>query len=625
MSWEELFVSEVLRNDIRNIAIIAHVDHGKTTLVDYMLRQTGTFRDNQVVEKRVMDSNDLEREKGITILAKNTAVTYTPEGKKSPIKINIVDTPGHADFGGEVERTLMMVNGVLLLVDAAEGPLPQTKFVLKKSLELNLKPIVVINKIDRKDARPHEVLDEVFDLFVSLGATDEQLDFPVVYSIAKQGIAKKELADPGNNLVPLFEAIVNFVPPPPGDAESTFQMLVTTIDYNDYLGRLGIGRIFRGTIRVGAPMKIIHRDGIVEDAKITKIYTFHGLKRTEVAEASAGEIIAIAGMEDVDIGETIADPAEAAPLPFVSIEEPTISMNFIVNNSPFAGLDGKYVTTRHLGERLARELRSNVSLRVELTDSPDVFKVSGRGELHLAILIETMRREGYELQVSRPEVIFKRVLDVLSEPMEHVIIDVPDEFVGVVIENLGKRKGGMRNIISNNGNTRLEFIVPARGLIGFRNEFMTETKGTGILHHNFQGYEPYKGDLPIRNKGAVIAMEDGDAVSYAMWKLQERITFFVEPGTRVYKGMIVGENAREGDMVVNVCKTKQLTNMRASGADEAIRLEPPHLHTLEQAIEWIGDDEYVEVTPKSVRLRKRYLDHNERNRMSRKKSEVLEL
>ncbi len=618
-------MSEILRDDIRNIAIIAHVDHGKTTLVDYMLRQTGTFRENQVVEKRVMDSNELEREKGITILAKNTAVTYTPAGKNKPIKINIVDTPGHADFGGEVERTLMMVNGVLLLVDAAEGPLPQTKFVLKKSLELNLKPIVVINKIDRKDARPHKVLDEVFDLFVSLGATNEQLDFPVIYSIAKRGIAKTELEDEGSDLVPLFEAIVNYVPPPPGDVSSTFQMLVTTIDYNDYLGRLGIGRISRGVIRVGAPMKIIHRDGIVEDAKITKIYTFHGLKRTEVSEASAGDIIAIAGMEDVDIGETIADPAEAAPLPFVSIEEPTISMNFIVNNSPFAGLDGKYVTTRHLGERLARELRSNVSLRVELTDSPDVFKVSGRGELHLAILIETMRREGYELQVSRPEVIFKRVLDVLSEPMEHVIIDVPDEFVGVVIENLGKRKGEMKNIISNNGNTRLEFIVPARGLIGFRNEFMTETKGTGILHHNFHSYEPYKGDLPVRNKGTVIAMEDGEAVAYAMWKLQERITFFVEPGTRVYKGMIVGENAREGDMVVNVCKTKQLTNMRASGADEAIRLEPPHLHTLEQAIEWIADDEYVEITPKSIRLRKRYLDHHERNRMSRRKAEEVEL
>ncbi len=617
-------MSDVRREDIRNIAIIAHVDHGKTTLVDYMLRQTGTFRDNQVVEKRVMDSNDLEREKGITILAKNTAVKYMPKGSKQQIKINIVDTPGHADFGGEVERTLMMVDGVLLLVDAAEGPLPQTKFVLKKSLELNLKPIVVINKIDRKDARPHVVLDEVFELFLSLGATDQQLDFPTIYAIAKQGIAKKELEDTSTNLEPLFEAIVTYVPPPPGDSESLFQMLVTTIDYNDYLGRLGIGRINRGSIHVGSPMKVIRHDGVVEDARITKIYTFEGLKRLETTEAKAGDIIALAGMEDVDIGETIADAADPVPLPFVSIEEPTISMNFIVNNSPFAGLDGQYVTTRHLGERLARELRSNVSLRVELTESPDVFKVSGRGELHLAILIETMRREGYEFQVSRPEVIFKRVLDVLSEPMEHVVIDVPDEFVGVVIENLGKRKGGMKNMITSSGNTRLEFIVPARGLIGFRNEFMTETRGTGILHHNFHGYEPYKGDLATRNRGAVLALEAGESVAYAMWKLQERITFFIEPGMRVYEGMIVGENAREGDMVVNVCKTKQLTNMRASGADEAIRLEPPRILTLEQAIEWIGDDEYVEVTPKSIRLRKRYLDHNERQRMFRKKIESME-
>lgn len=571
-----------------------------------------------------MDSNDLEREKGITILAKNTAVKYMPKGSKQQIKINIVDTPGHADFGGEVERTLMMVDGVLLLVDAAEGPLPQTKFVLKKSLELNLKPIVVINKIDRKDARPHVVLDEVFELFLSLGATDQQLDFPTIYAIAKQGIAKKELEDTSTNLEPLFEAIVTYVPPPPGDSESLFQMLVTTIDYNDYLGRLGIGRINRGSIHVGSPMKVIRHDGVVEDARITKIYTFEGLKRLETTEAKAGDIIALAGMEDVDIGETIADAADPVPLPFVSIEEPTISMNFIVNNSPFAGLDGQYVTTRHLGERLARELRSNVSLRVELTESPDVFKVSGRGELHLAILIETMRREGYEFQVSRPEVIFKRVLDVLSEPMEHVVIDVPDEFVGVVIENLGKRKGGMKNMITSSGNTRLEFIVPARGLIGFRNEFMTETRGTGILHHNFHGYEPYKGDLATRNRGAVLALEAGESVAYAMWKLQERITFFIEPGMRVYEGMIVGENAREGDMVVNVCKTKQLTNMRASGADEAIRLEPPRILTLEQAIEWIGDDEYVEVTPKSIRLRKQYLDHNERQRMFRKKIESME-
>jgi GTP-binding protein len=606
------------RNDIRNIAIIAHVDHGKTTLVDHMLRQTGTFRSNQQLITRVMDSNDLERERGITILAKNTSVHY------NGVKINIVDTPGHADFGGEVERTLTMVDGVLLLVDAAEGPLPGTKFVLKKSLDLHLKPIVVINKIDRKDARPHEVLDDVFELFLSLGASDDQIDFPTIYCIAKQGIAKNEMTDESENLIPLLDAIIKHVPPPPGDATSSFQMLVTTIDYSDYLGRLGIGRVHRGTMRLGAPMKVIHRDGNVEDARVTKIYTFEGLKRVEVNEAGAGDIIAIAGMEDVDIGETITEQADPTPLPFVAIEEPTLSMNFVVNNSPFAGVDGKYVTSRHLSERLAKELRSNVSLRIELTESPDTFRVSGRGELHLAILIETMRREGYEFQVSRPEVIYKRIADVLSEPMEHVIIDVPDEFVGVTIENLGRRRGEMRNMIISNGNTRLEFVVPARGLIGFRGEFMTQTKGTGILHHNFHGYEPYKGDMAHRTKGALVSMEMGESVAYGMWKLQERSVFFIEPGTRVYEGMVVGENAREHDMTVNVCKTKQLTNMRASGSDEAVRLEPAHLHTLEQAIEWIGDDELVEVTPKSIRIRKKYLNADTRKRMSKKALEAEE-
>ena len=604
--------------NIRNIAIIAHVDHGKTTLVDHMLRQTGTFRDNQQVQTRVMDSNALERERGITILAKNTSVRY------NDVKINIVDTPGHADFGGEVERTLTMVNGVLLLVDAAEGPLPGTKFVLKKSLDLGLTPIVVINKIDRKDARAHEVLDMVFELFLSLGANDTQLDFPTVYCIAKQGIARRELDDTGTDLRPLFDTILTAVPPPRGDSSAPFQMLVTSIDYNDYLGRLGIGRIQRGAIRLGSPMKVVRRDGVVEDARVTKIYAFEGLKRTEVDEASMGEIIAIAGMEDVDIGETIADAADPTPLPFVDIEEPTLSMHFLVNDSPFAGQDGKYVTTRHLSERLARELRSNVSLRIELTDSPDAFRVSGRGELHLAILIENMRREGYELQVSRPEVITKRIADVLCEPMEHVIIDVPEEHVGVVIENLGRRRGVLKNMITSEGTTRLEFIVPARGLIGFRGEFLTQTKGTGLLHHNFHGYEPVKEGIQRRTKGALIATDTGVAVAYGMWKLQERSVFFIEPGTRVYTGMIVGENAREHDMGVNVCKTKQLTNMRASGSDEAVRLEPPHLMTLEQAIEWIGDDELVEVTPQFIRLRKRYLDASDRARAAKKKSEAVE-
>jgi GTP-binding protein len=587
-------------NKIRNLGIIAHVDHGKTTLVDYMLKQTGAWRENQQVETRVMDSNQLEKERGITILAKNCSINY------KGIKINIVDTPGHADFGGEVERTLRMVNGVLLLVDAAEGPLPQTKFVLKKSLDLGLKPIVVINKIDRKDARPNQVLNEVFDLFVSLGANDEQLDFPFVYAIAKQGIAKLQLEDETNNLEALLEQIVKHVPPP-SVVDEPFRMLVSAIDYNDYLGRIGIGRINSGNITLGDQVILISREGQKMTSKISKLYVFENIKRIEVNEITAGDIGAIAGIEDVDIGDTICHTENQEPLPFVAIDEPTLTMNFIVNNSPFAGQEGKYVTTRNLIERLAKELKTNVSLRVEMTQSPDIFKVSGRGELHLAILVENMRREGFEFQLSKPEVIMKKIHDVLCEPFEHVIIDVPEEFVGVVIEKLGKRKGEMKNMLTFNDNTRLEFIIPARGLIGYRSEFMTDTKGTGILHHNFHSYEPFKGEISSRTRGALISMDNGVSSAYAMWKLQERSSFFIDAGKKVYEGMVVGENSRDNDMRINVCKTKQLTNMRASGADEAIRLEPPRLLTLEMAIEWINDDEYVEVTPENIRIRKKYL------------------
>lgn len=606
--------------NIRNIAIIAHVDHGKTTLVDHMLSQTGAFRSNQHVETRIMDSNDLERERGITILAKNLSVRY------KSTKINIIDTPGHSDFGGEVERTLRMVDGVLLLVDAAEGPLPQTKFVLKKSLELGLKPIVVINKIDRKDARPNEVLNEVFDLFDSLGATEEQLDFSFVYTIAKQGLAKRNLEDEATNLIPLFEVIIEKVPAPSNILDTPFRMLISAIDYNDYLGRIGIGRIDSGVLRTGDQVVVITRDGHRTNAKITKLYTFDNIKRLETEEISAGDIGAVAGLEDVDISDTIASPLNPEPLHYVQIDEPTISMNFIVNNSPFAGQDGKYVTTRNLSERLSKELKSNVSLSVEITDSPDQFKVSGRGELHLAILIENMRREGYELQLSRPQVIMKRINDVLSEPMEHLIIDVPEEFTGVVIEKLGKRKGEMKNMVAFNQNVRLEFVIPARGLIGYRSEFLTDTRGTGILHHNFHGYEPFKGEIPGRTRGALVAMESGISSAYAMYKLQERTEFFIEPGTKVYEGMVVGENSRSNDMFINVTRTKQLTNMRASGADEAIRLEPPTILTLEQAIEWISDDEYVEVTPQFVRIRKKYLNEIARKnaRLAAKKSETVQ-
>lgn len=610
-----------LRDDIRNIAIIAHVDHGKTTLVDHMLKQTGAWRTNQHVDKRVMDSNALEKERGITILAKNLSVKY------KGIKINIIDTPGHADFGGEVERTLKMVDGVLLLVDAAEGPLPQTKFVLKKSLDLGLKPIVVINKIDRKDARPDDVLNEVFDLFISLGATEDQLDFPYVWAIAKIGVAKTNLEDESDSLAPLFDLIVKEVPPPESLIDEPFQMLISAIDYNDYLGRIGIGRIQNGKVKIGDNVVLVAKDGKKTNSKISKLYAFENIKRVEAEEVASGDIAAIAGFEDVDIGDTLASPLKPEGLPFVDIDEPTITMNFMVNTSPFAGTEGKYVTTRNISERLSRELKSNVSLKVEMTDSPDSFKVSGRGELHLAILIENMRRESYELQLSKPEVIMKKVLDVLCEPMEHVIIDVPEEFVGVVIEKLGKRKAEMKNMLTFNENTRLEFVIPSRGLIGYRAEFMTDTKGTGILHHNFNGYEPFKGEITHRQRGALVAMEAGLASGYAMYKLQERTVFFIAPTTKVYEGMVVGENTRSNDMHVNVTKTKQLSNMRSSGADEAIRLEPPIIMTLEQAIEWITEDEYVEVTPESIRIRKRFLTEMDRKnaRLAAKQKEAEEI
>ncbi|MBI2417021.1 MAG: translational GTPase TypA [Ignavibacteriales bacterium] len=586
---------------IRNIAIIAHVDHGKTTLVDHILKQTGAFRENQHIEKRVMDSNALEKERGITILAKNLSVKY------KDYKINIVDTPGHADFGGEVERTLKMVDGVLLLVDAAEGPLPQTKFVLKKSLELGLQPIVVINKIDRKDARAHEVLDEVFELFMALEATDAQLDFPVIYAIAKQGIAKTNLEDEGENLIPLLDAVIAKIPAPTVDENKPFKMLVSAIDYNDYLGRIGIGKIHFGKLTLGDPVVLVNSDGDKQNAKISKLYVYENIKRVEVESAIAGDIIAIAGMDDVDIGNTISNTADTTPLPTVAIEEPRITMNFMVNTSPFAGLEGKYVTTRNLGERLSKELKTNMGMRVEITDSPDTFKVSGRGELHLGILIENMRRESYELMVSKPQVIMKKIADVLCEPVEHVIIDVPEDYVGIVIEKMGKRKGEMKNMLTFKDYTRVEFFVPSRGLIGYRSEFVTDTRGTGILHHNFHSYEPFKGEIMQRQRGALIAMEAGIASAYAMFKLQERTTFFVAPGVKVYEGMVIGENSRNNDMGVNVTKTKQLSNMRSSGADEAIRLEPPKQMTLESALEWITDDEFVEVTPENIRLRKRHL------------------
>jgi len=606
----------IRRDDIRNIAIIAHVDHGKTTLVDKLLQQSGTFRQNQQVATRVMDSGDLEREKGITIMAKNTAIHWKDK------KINIVDTPGHADFGGEVERTLIMVDGVLLLVDAAEGPLPQTKFVLKKSLELGLRPIVVINKIDRKDARPHEVLDAVFELFLTLGANDEQLDFPVIYTNGREGISKMHLEGEERDLTPLFDLIVEKVPPPHGNDEGDFQMIVATVDWSDYLGRIAIGRVFHGAIKTGDTIYRMAGEGIAEKLRITKLYTFEGLKKVEIEEARVGEIVAVAGSDNFNVGETLATGEEPQALPYVTIDEPTISMTFLVNNSPFAGKEGKFVTSRNLRDRLLREIRTNVSMRIEETESPDEFIVKGRGELQMAILIETMRREGYEFQVSKPEVILKEIDGVTNEPVEHVVIDVDDEHAGTVIDLLGRRSAEMQNMISSNGNTRLEFTVPSRGLIGFRSQFMTETRGTGMLHQIFHGYQPVRGTMPGRGRGVIVSMETGDSTAYALESTQERGQLFIGAGVPVYSGMIVGENAREDDILANVVKKKHLTNMRASGSEGAVRLETPLTFSLEQFIEYIDSDELLEITPKSIRMRKKTLDHTQRQRERKRRLDM---
>ena len=597
------------RDNLRNIAIIAHVDHGKTTLLDGMLKQAGIFRDNEKVQERVMDNIDLEREKGITIMAKNTAVEY------NGVKINIVDTPGHADFGGEVERTMKMSDGVLLLVDSSEGPLPQTRFVLKKALELNLPPILVINKIDRADARIQEVLNEVYDLFIDLDATEEQLEFPIVYTNAREGIAKLDLSDECNGLRPLFDMIINTVPAPGGDREGVLQYLVTNIDYNDYVGRLAIGRVFSGTIRVGDHVAVINGSGEAVKTKITSSYTFQGLERVETKEVSVGDIVALAGIEGINIGDTITDIENPRPLPRIKVDEPTISMVFSVNSSPFAGREGKYVTSRNLRERLEKELLYNVSIKVDFGNG-DSFRVMGRGELQLAILIEMMRREGYELSVSMPETITKKQDGVLHEPMELLVIDVPEEFVGVVTQQIGMRKGRMQKMQNNgNGRVRLEFRIPSRGLIGFRSQFLTDTRGTGLLNHLFDGYEPWYGPMSKRQTGALVSDRKGKSTIYALFHLQPRGTLFVKENTPVYEGMIIGENSRDNDLDVNVTKEKKLTNMRAAGSDDALQLIPPKLLTLEQSLEFIKEDEFVEVTPESIRLRKKVLEANKRPKM----------
>ncbi|HPI91193.1 MAG TPA: translational GTPase TypA [Spirochaetota bacterium] len=597
---------------IKNIAIIAHVDHGKTTLVDAMLRQTGLFRENQHVEERIMDSHDLERERGITIFSKNASLHY------KEFKINIVDTPGHADFGGEVQRIMKMVDSVLLLVDAFEGPMPQTKYVLKKSLEIGLKPIVVINKIDRPNCRPLQVLNMVFDLFVQLQAGEEQLDFPVVFASARDGYATLDLKEKSTGILPLLETIIQNVDDTAGDPDKPFQFLASAIEYDNYVGRLGTGKIYNGKVSRNDDVLLLKKDGTSEQYRITKIFTYEGLKKTEVASASAGDIVSLAGIETIDIGETVADRNDPQALPVISIDEPTLAMTFLPNNSPFLGKEGKYVTSTALWERLLREKQNNVSLVIEKSPNADSFMVKGRGELQLAILIENMRREGYEFQVSKPEVIYRSIDGEKNEPVELAMIDVADEFVGVVIEMLGKRKGEMTGMTQgNDGYTRLEFTVPSRGLIGFRNEFMTETRGTGILNQIFYEYQPYKGEIPGRNRGALVQMEKGAAVAYALENLQERGDLFIGPGTEVYTGMIIGANSRESDMDVNACKTKKLTNIRAAGSDEAIKLIPPREFSLEQALEYIADDELLEITPKNIRMRKKILDKIERKRSAR--------
>ena len=599
--------------NIRNIAIIAHVDHGKTTLVDALLRQSHVFRENEQVAERVMDSGDIEKERGITILSKNTSVMY------NGIKINIVDTPGHADFGGEVERVLKMVDGVLLLVDAFEGPMPQTREVLKKSLALNLKPIVVINKIDRPGADPLKVVDKVLELFIELNANDEQLDFPVVYASAKNGIAKMNLTDESDNVTCIFDTIIKNINPPACEQEGTMQLLVSNIDYDDYLGRLAVGRVERGTIKAGQSVAVCKKDDKVTQGKIAKLFTYQGLKRTEVEEVGAGDIVCISGIGDINIGETVCDINNPEKIDFVDIDEPTVSMTFSVNNGPLAGKEGQFVTSRHIRDRLFKELERNVSLRVKETDTPDSFEVCGRGELHLSVLIETMRREGFELLVSRPKVIFKEIDGVKCEPMERLVVNVPDDCIGNVIEKLGRRKAEMANMEpAEAGHTKIEFRIPARGLIGYRTEFLTDTKGEGTMNSIFDNYEPYKGEIQARTRGALVAFEPGISITYGLYNAQERGELLIGAGVEVYEGMIVGINSRNEDISINVCKEKHLTNTRASGSDDALRLVPPVQMSLEKAIEFIAEDELVEVTPKNIRLRKKILNNKDRERMARR-------